>query len=243
MLLNCFLKTFKTESKILKVFLVLKDNQWHCRGCEYEHVGSTQIAGGGGIQGLEKGSRNRPGIIIESQNFFCPKCDKSIRHDRWEGNFHSEVQGKSLPRKVAQRIITVLRSRDIVENTERPLNQLTIDHKFPMIRWDTNEANKQTDYTNLTDKKIRARFQLLKKSNGSISHNLLKSRACEKCYKEGKRGTPFGIKFFYAGDETWSGTTKKDPKGCIGCGWFDFDKWRAELNKRIRLTLPPACGG
>lgn len=235
--LNYFLKTFKQESKTLKVFLVLKDNQWHCRECEYEHVGSTQIAGSGGIKGLRNGSKRRPSIVIESENRPCPRCNKSTRQDRWNGNFRPQVLGKSMPRKAALRIAAVLDYRDIVEKAERPLTELTPDHKLPMIRWDTTEANKQTDYTNLTDEDIRTHFQLLKKSNGSVSHNLLKSRACERCHSEGKRGTPFGIKFFYSGDENWAGATENDPSGCIGCGWFDFDKWREELNKRISSSV------
>ncbi len=52
----------------------------------------------------------------------------------------------------------------------------------------------------MSNEDIRDKFQLLKKSNGSVSHNLLKSRACENCYKKGQRGTPFGIQFFYAGN-------------------------------------------
>ena len=98
-----------------------------------------------------------------------------------------------------------------------------------------NEAVTQDDYSSgVTDDDIKGRFQLLKSSNGSVSHNLLKSRACEKCYKTGNRGTPFGIKFFYEGGSKWAPADKEAPEGCIGCGWFDFDKWRTELNKEIR---------
>ena len=235
--LNCFLKTFRPNAKALKVFLVLKDKQWHCRACEYEHVESGQIAGSGGIQGLQRGSNSRPGIVIESENRPCPECERNTRQDRWDGNFQSQVQGGSMPSRVVNQIMTVLQRRDIVENTQRTPNELTIDHKFPMIRWDTEESRKQTDYTNLTDENIRTRFQLLKKSNGSVNHNLLKSRACERCHSEGKRGTPFGIKFFYSGNENWAGATENDSRGCIGCGWFDFDKWREELNKRISNSV------
>ena len=66
-----FKKSFKKGSKGLLVFEVLEDKTWHCRECEYKHVGSTQIAGSGGIQGLERGSAKRSGIEIKSQNNFC----------------------------------------------------------------------------------------------------------------------------------------------------------------------------
>ena len=235
--LNYFLKTFMPDAKALKVFLVLKDKQWHCRECEYEHVGSLQIAGSGGIKGLRNGSNRRPGIVIESENRFGPECNKNTRQDRWDGNFQPQAHEGSMPPRIANRIIAVLRKRDIVENRERPPHELTKDHKFPRKRWSTIERERQTDYTDLTDEDIRAGFQLLKKSNGSGNHNLLKSRACERCFDEGKRGTPLDIEFFYAGDENWAGATENDPRGCIGCGWFDFGKWREELNKHIRNTV------
>ena len=54
----------------------------------------------------------------------------------------------------------------------------------------------------------------------------------------GKRGTPLGIKFYYKGNENWD---KKYPrngtaaeKGCEGCGWYDVEKWKKELNKELR---------
>lgn len=211
--------------------MVLKDHQWHCRECEYKHTGITQIAGGAGIQGLQRGTQTRPGINIESGNHFCKICGKITRHDRWQGGFHAAVQGGSMPEKFVKRVMKILKSRDVVEGTERPENQLTIDHKLPMIRWSKKSQNAQTAYAEMTEDDIRTHFQLLKKSNGSVSHNLLKSRACERCYKTGKRGTPFGVRFFYEGGPKWTSLQKDDAGGCVGCGWFDFAKWRDELNK------------
>ena len=228
-----FEEIFNKSAKNWLVYQVLKDHQWHCRECEYAHVKSGQIAGGGGIQGLQRGTQKRPGMKIESGYHFCSKCEKSTRHDRWEGAFESAIQGASMPDKFVKRVIQVLGSRDIVDNTERPIGQLTIDHKLPMIRWSSKTSSEQTEYKGFSDEDIRQNFQLLKKSNGSVSHNLLKSRACENCYKTGKRGTPFGIRFFYVGTHKWEPQDHKDPSGCIGCGWYDFDKWRVELNKKL----------
>ena len=102
-----------------------------------------------------------------------------------------------------------------------------------MLRWNNRVKKLLTDYAAMDDDDIRANFQLLKKSNGSVSHNLLKSRACEQCFKTGKRGKPFGISFFYSGGERWKPSDKRDPKGCNGCGWYDFDLWRTRLNEKL----------
>lgn len=57
-------------------------------------------------------------------------------------------------------------------------NLLEADHKFPQIRWNTNEENND----NLTDEEIREKFIALTRAN-----NLWKSRQCEKCFKTGER--------------------------------------------------------
>jgi len=232
--MNDFESKFDPRSKTWQVYQVLKDHQWHCRECEYRHTGITQIAGGAGIQGLQRGNKTRPGIVIESDNHLCARCEKTTRHDRWQGQFQSAVQSASMPRSFVTRAVALLKSRDIVEGTERPTNQLTIDHKLPMLRWDKDMAHKQTGYAGMSDDFIKKHFQLLKKSNGSVSHNLLKSRACERCFKTGKRGTPFGICFFYLGGANWEPKNKKDAAGCKGCGWYDFDKWRSALNAKLQ---------
>ncbi len=216
------------------VFEVLRDMQWHCRECEYTHTGITQIAGGAGIQGLQRGTKSRSGLVIDSDNHLCTVCGRTTRHDRWQGNFTRAVPSSSMPRYFARRAVSLLGSRDVVELTERPPNQLTVDHKLPQLRWDSVETVSQQNYSEMSDDDVVEKFQLLKKSNGSVSHNLLKSRACERCYKTGKRGTPFGIRFFYSGDGNWAPIDKRDANGCVGCGWYDFDKWRRTLNHALR---------
>ncbi len=231
-----FEDTFDKGTKVYQVYLVLLDHQWHCRECEYVHTGITQIAGGSGIQGLQRGTKTRPGMVIESGNHLCTNCKHTTRQDRWQGALQSSVQGSSMPPSFVTRAIALLGSRDVVELTIRPPGQLTIDHKLPMLRWNNRTAPKQTDYTGMSDDDIKANFQLLKKSNGSVSHNLLKSRACERCFKTGNRGEPFGISFFYSGDRKWTPTDRQDPKGCEGCGWYDFDLWRKRLNQSLGKT-------
>lgn len=65
----------------------------------------------------------------------------------------------------------------------------------------------------------------------------MKKEACKKCFAEGLRQYPYGIKFYYQGSEKWdesipcSGSDAE--AGCVGCGWYDLLKWKEELNKKI----------
>lgn len=224
-------RMFSPNTKALKVFRVLKDRRWHCRVHEYSDVGSTQIAGSGGIQGLERGSTSRPGIVIDSENHVCAVCGKTTMHDRWTGNWATAVTTHTMPVDLTLRILALFGYKDAVDQSKRGATDLTIDHKFPMIRWPKNYGD--ADREDMSEEDIRARFQLLKKSNGTASHNHLKSRACENCLKTGKRGTPFGIRYFYVGDGEWR-ADQNDESGCNGCGWYDFDKWRKSLNSELR---------
>lgn len=226
--------SFKKESKQYKVFSVLKDKEWHCRKCDYEHVETTQIAGSGGIKGLRNGTKERDGLIIKSEYRYCNKCQSKTRQDRWTGGFREAIPVGSFPERFSKLVFKTLKYKDIVEMTERSPSQLTIDHKLPRIRWNAEAEQFQNDYENMTEQDIRNNFQLLKKSNGAVSHNLLKSRACEKCFREGIRGTPFNIQYYYEGDASWRPENKKDPAGCVGCGWYDFDQWRDSLNNYIK---------
>lgn len=47
----------KDASTQLKVFNLLSDEKWHCRGHETKEIRSDQYAGGG-IQGLQRGNQN-----------------------------------------------------------------------------------------------------------------------------------------------------------------------------------------
>ena len=60
---------------------------------------------------------------------------------------------------------------------------------------------------------------------------------CRKCYQEGIRGTIYGIKYFYKGNEKWDPSIpekgKSAEKGCEGCAWYDIEKWRTMLNNEL----------
>jgi len=238
--------SFKTGSIQSQVFEVLKDKGWHCRACGYPPGLSGQFAGGGGIQGLERGTKSRPGLKFETVKRSCPRCDTSTLQDRWTGHYREAVTTRSIPLKVAHRIRVYFGRVDVVELRERPDSQLIIDHKFPMTRWGGPE--KEVDFSG-TDSEICSHFQLLKKDD-SGNHNLLKSRACENCKKNSIRGSPLGIVFHYEGGNKWDPNIPTEGEGaeagCTGCGWYDFAKWRAALNASLTsdrevksLTAPP----
>ena len=214
-------------------FSILKDKRWHCRDCAGKQIRSTQIAGGGGIQGLQRGTKSRPGIITETKREYCESCNKTSTWDRWTGEFTESSSASGLPRKLQTQILEHYDYTDSIEQRRRQAHELVIDHRFPMERWGASE---ETNPSSMSNQEIERKFQLLKKDS-SGNHNLLKSRACERCIMTGKREYPLGIKFYYAGDENWPpDCPTKGPgaeRGCYGCGWYDDEAWRAALNQII----------
>jgi len=217
-----------------RVFSILKDQEWHCRKHELEKAQSGQIAGGGGIQGLQRGTKSRPGYVLEWKMEYCPQCQRKTKWDRWTGQRAAAATAAAMPRKLVQRILEHYKYVDALELRARSAHELTIDHRFPMLRWGQNELPLAPE---MSEVEIERRFQLLKKDDTS-NHNQLKSRACENCFKTGNRGTPLGIEFFYAGGPEWPAdapTTGPDAeKHCYGCGWYDLVQWRNALNRRAR---------
>lgn len=215
------------------MFAVLSDKKWHCRSHNYTHIPSTQLAGGGGIQGLQRGNRSKPGICIESKTELCPVCKKQTRWDRWTGEYQAAGHDSKMTKSVRERILTLFNYLDVIEQGERPAHQLIVDHRFPLIRWGEHGTRIPE---NISDRGIKRRFQLLK-FDGNGNHNMLKSRACESCFKDGKRGKPFGISHFYYGNEDWPkeipAVGRKAERGCFGCGWYDFEAWRKSLNRNL----------
>lgn len=229
---------FRDGSTQSKVYELLADKQWHCREHEGKLIASGQYAGGGGIQGLQRGSGQRPGLEIEQKNDFCTKCNKSTRWDRWTGEIKTANYAANIPSALADRILAEYRFIDEIEQRVRAKHELVIDHRFPMERWGQGE---QPHLSSMASQEIRSKFQLLKKDS-SGNHNLLKSRACERCIQTGKRGTPFGINYWYMGNENWNAPARGSAaeKGCEGCGWYNFHEWRLSLNQKLRSQLDVA---
>ena len=80
----------------------------------------------------------------------------------------------------------------------------------------------------MTDDEIRAKFQLL-----TNQRNQQKREVCRNCFQTGKRGTIYGISYFYEGDEDWDKSIpvkgKEAEKGCVGCPWYDIQKWKDNI--------------
>ncbi len=215
-----------------KVYALLEDKQWHCREHEGKAIASGQYAGGGGIQGLERGTKSRDGLEIEQKNEFCTICGKITRWDRWTGNTKNANFANNIPAALAERILAEYNYIDEIEQRVRAKHELVIDHRFPMERWGQGEL---PHLSYMSSQDIRAKFQLLKK-DAAGNHNLLKSRACERCIATGKRGTPHGIRHWYKGGEDWDANIpvrgSGAEKGCEGCGWYNFHEWRLSLNQK-----------
>lgn len=222
----------KEETTQFKVFNLLSDNQWHCRECEEKKIASAQYAGGGGIQGLQRGTKSRPGLVIETEKSYCQPCQCTRLGDRWTGEIKSANSAANIPKSLVKRILQVYSYTDVIEQRQRAAHELVIDHRFRMERWGGNEP---PHLTSISEAEIKKKFQLLKK-DASGNHNLLKSRSCERCIRTGKRGTPFGIRFWYKAGENWPSSHQRGGEaefGCVGCGWYDFETWRDALNRKL----------
>ncbi|MFM6899223.1 MAG: restriction endonuclease, partial [Microcystis panniformis] len=127
---------FKKGSSQYKVFELLSDRAWHCRTCEGKKIASEQYAGGGGIQGLERGNRSgRQGLVIETKREYCPICQKTTTWDRWTGEMRAANASANIPPQLLARILEFYRYKDVIENRIRQSHELVIDHRFPMERW------------------------------------------------------------------------------------------------------------
>jgi hypothetical protein len=128
------------------------------------------------------------------------------------------------------RVIRLLRGVNCYEAKQTNAKALIPDHKFSEVRWD--EQTKAENSLEMTDAEIIQKFQLL-----DNQRNQQKREVCRKCFQEGIRGTIYGIKFFYQGTEEWDSSIptvgKAAERGCEGCPWYDIERWRRMLNKKI----------
>ena len=127
------------------------------------------------------------------------------------------------------RIVKLLANHDAYEGKAGNPKHLLPDHKFPEIRWHTDTGRETLE--DLTDAQIIHDFQLV-----TNQRNQQKREVCRRCFDTNMRGYPFGIKYFYSGDEAWPAAVAKAGKaaeqGCIGCGWYDLKAWRASLQAK-----------
>ena len=206
-----------------EIFMLLSDGKWHCRNCEIDNPNFARR-----IQDLKE-----MGYTISTHiNYHCPICGNSrstrlilLPIDRVEiaGNGY-ETWSPAL----RSRIMRLFSYIDVYEGT---VNRNCLpDHKFSEIRWD--EETKAENPDTMTDEEIRAKFQLL-----TNQRNQQKREVCRKCYQTGQRGTMYGIDYYYEGGALWESSIpqkgKDAEKGCIGCPWYDIERWKKELQKKL----------
>lgn len=218
-----FWKTKPNASTTKEFFDTLVKGGWKCGACEMPRNPNPQRR----IQDLKEFGYT----IATDLARYCPHCKRNtsqrillpIIRGGNEGNGY-----ETWTPTLRKRIINVLGGIDVYENTFSP--HCLPDHKFSEIRWDdeTKGENPET----MTDEEIRNKFQLL-----TNQRNQQKREVCGNCFQTGKRGYPFGIKFYYKGTEDWDDTIpakgKQAEKGCEGCGWYDIAEWRRQLLKKI----------
>ena len=206
------------------IFYVLNDGKWHCRNCDISNPNFARR-----IQDLKE-----MGYTIATHvNYKCPVCGNSrstnlqllpIKRVELAGNGY-ETWSPAL----RKRIIKVLGGVDVYEDTSA--THCLPDHNFSEIRWDDDTKAENPD--TLTDMEIKAKFQLL-----SNQRNQQKREVCRNCFQTGKRGTIFGIPYFYEGGPEWDENIpkkgKEAEKGCIGCPWYDIETWRKKVINKLQ---------
>lgn len=158
---------------------------------------------------------------------YCPHCKANKTHIIMLPIERGGATGNGYETRspaLRKRIIRVLNGIDVFEGT--PNAHCLPDHKFSEIRWDDNTKAENPD--SMTDEEIRQKFQLL-----TNQRNQQKREVCRTCFQTGKRGSLFGIPYYYEGTENWDTSIpqkgKEAEKGCIGCPWYDIQEWRRHL--------------
>ncbi len=210
---------------ITKLFFEkLKDCQWKCAYCDLPNNPNWARR----VQDLKEFGYT----LSTDTKKFCQKCGKNrtqlimLRIPKGGDSQGYEIWSTAL----RKRILNILAHYDVYEDKVVRSGSLLPDHKFPEIRWDENVKEENPD--DMSDEKIRHKFQLL-----TNQRNQQKREVCRNCYQTGERGKPFGISFFYNGTSNFPKDIvkkgKEAEKGCIGCGWYDMNKWRKELNRKL----------
>lgn len=158
---------------------------------------------------------------------YCPHCKEKKTHLILLPIARGSISGNGYETwspALRKRIIHLLGGIDVYEGIFSA--HVLPDHKFSEIRWDESIKGENPD--TMSDDEIRAKFQLL-----TNQRNQQKREVCRTCFQTGKRGTLFGIPYFYEGSENWDSSIpqkgKEAEKGCVGCPWYDIQAWREHL--------------
>lgn len=216
----------KPRATVTKEFFDILNNEtfsWCCVSCELPKNPNWARR----IQDLKEFGYT----LATDTNKFCDKCNANTTHIALLPISRGGITGYETWSSVTRiHIVRLLKAFDSYEGKSLRKEGLLPDHKFPEIRWDSDTRRESLD--ELSDEEYRRDFQLL-----SNQRNLQKREICRKCFQTGERGTIYGIPFFYAGNEFWDDnvpkTGKAAEKGCVGCAWYDIDRWRKELQKSL----------
>ena len=216
----------KPRAKITKSFfnVLSRSFRWCCVSCDFPENPN----GARRIQDIKEFGYT----ISTNTSKHCLKCKKKSTHHILVPLNRGGVSGyEKWSKRLRTKIILELKAFDAYEGKPGRKEHLLPDHKFPEIRWISSTRRKSIE--NLTKEDIKRDFQLL-----SNQRNQQKREVCRKCLHTGHRGSIYGIPFFYEGNHLWNKkipkTGKKAEKGCIGCGWYDIEKWRSELKKKLK---------
>ncbi len=141
-----------------------------------------------------------------------------------EGLYLSGFKSENIPEQTRKKVLKLLGYIDALSGNKKTARELVVEHKFPESRWGNKTVYNNID---MSDDEIKEKFQLL-----TNQYNIVKREACKKCYAYGERQAPFGITYFYQGDENWNCDAIEGDdaeKGCIGCGWYDTELWKKSL--------------
>ena len=217
----------KPKADVTKGFydVLEKDFLWHCVSCELPPNRNPQRR----IQDLKESGYT----ISTKPKKMCRICNRKTTHILLLPLPRGGITGyENWSKELRNRIIKTLEIYDAFEAKVTKKDGLLPDHKFPEIRWD--EKTKRQSLENLSETEIKNDFQLL-----TNQRNQQKREICRTCYQTGKRGMIYGIPYFYRGSIDWDKNIpqrgKEAEKGCVGCAWYDIERWRQELIKRLKL--------
>ncbi len=186
-----------------------------------------------------KDIRNLGYIVVADTNGKIARTGKEGHHLRLVPiPKHTALEYETFSATFRKNALKVLSHLNVYELSVANKAGLLPDYKFPEIRWDSETKSENPD--TMTENEIKDKFQLL-----DNQRNQQKREVCRKCFQTNKRGIIFGINYFYEGNENWETNFVKWNKevvkigkgaelGCIGCGWYDIQKWRKSLNALIQ---------
>ena len=166
---------FKKNTTSYHDWEVLKDLKWHCTKCELKS----------GQAKTWQTWRQEKGIQLdkdEKGNWFktiqCPTCGIKTVHRKLKSlEILDETKSRSgISSYLSRKVKNFYNNEEALFLREFNPRELEVDHKFPQIRWRTDEEENKNS---MSEAEIKEKFILLTRSN-----NLLKSRQCENVLKK-----------------------------------------------------------